>query len=367
MFAGTLATKVVLLRAAGPRVQRGGRATQRLVRDLVHAGTALRVTGGLQRPVHRLADHRERAGGAHHQGAPGRPARGRQGGDAAVAAGACCTWAGATTSGWAGTTTCASTPTTTPSTRARSGPGWTWPPTWTPSGSGTAAGCSPSTQRRWARGMTVTDPAHVTAPRALRQAYQHPVSPPGASGPGAGPGRLRQGVRHRRRAAEATMSAKTAPDRETLKQITHLAAGPQGAPDHRVRRPAGRPRPRRRLDPRGLPGRGPRTGGRRPQRLRCPAADPRRRVPRGQDDRRLRLRPPTRRPHPDPGPGLRRLPGRAPQRRPPRPARHRQDPPGHRARRRRLPARAPGAVRHRHRLGHPPRARPTTAAAWPPS
>jgi transposase len=31
--------------------------------------------------------------------------------------------------------------------------------------------------RRWARGMTVTDPAHVTAAAALRHAYQHPVPP----------------------------------------------------------------------------------------------------------------------------------------------------------------------------------------------
>lgn len=28
--------------------------------------------------------------------------------------------------------------------------------------------------RRWARGMTVTDPAHVSAAAALRSAYQHP-------------------------------------------------------------------------------------------------------------------------------------------------------------------------------------------------
>jgi hypothetical protein len=32
--------------------------------------------------------------------------------------------------------------------------------------------------RRWARGMTVTDPAHVTAAAALRHAYQHPTTRP---------------------------------------------------------------------------------------------------------------------------------------------------------------------------------------------
>ena len=32
--------------------------------------------------------------------------------------------------------------------------------------------------RRWARNMTVTDPAHVTAAAALRHAYQHPRTRP---------------------------------------------------------------------------------------------------------------------------------------------------------------------------------------------
>jgi hypothetical protein len=36
--------------------------------------------------------------------------------------------------------------------------------------------------RRWARGMTVTDPAHVSAAAALRHAYQHPITRPGAAG-----------------------------------------------------------------------------------------------------------------------------------------------------------------------------------------
>ena len=34
--------------------------------------------------------------------------------------------------------------------------------------------------RRWARGMTVTDPAHVSAAAVLRQAYQHSVQHGGA-------------------------------------------------------------------------------------------------------------------------------------------------------------------------------------------
>jgi hypothetical protein len=32
--------------------------------------------------------------------------------------------------------------------------------------------------RRWARGMTVTDPAHVAAAAALRHAFQHPTTRP---------------------------------------------------------------------------------------------------------------------------------------------------------------------------------------------
>ena len=51
----------------------------------------------------------------------------------------------------------------------------------------------------------------------------------------------------------------------------------EGAADHRGRRPAGRPSPRRRLDPRGLPRRRPRTRSLRPQRLRrrsCGSARP---------------------------------------------------------------------------------------------
>jgi transposase len=36
--------------------------------------------------------------------------------------------------------------------------------------------------RRWAPGMTITDPAHVTAAAALRHAYQHPATRPEAAG-----------------------------------------------------------------------------------------------------------------------------------------------------------------------------------------
>ena len=56
-FMGTLATKLVLLPPQRPGVQGDRGAPQRLVRDLVHARPDVHLTGGLQRPVHRLADH----------------------------------------------------------------------------------------------------------------------------------------------------------------------------------------------------------------------------------------------------------------------------------------------------------------------
>ena len=72
---------------------------------------------------------------------------------------------------------------------------------------------------------------------------------------------------------------------------------------------------------------------------------------------RLRPRPrPQTRHHRPPGhPGLRHRQG---ERGVPRPARHRQDPPRDRAGHPRLPGRAPGAVRHRRRMGRPARRRP---------
>ena len=119
--------------------------------------------------------------------------------------------------------------------------------------------------RVWARGMTITDPAHVAAAKVLREQFQRPRPAPdpheglvrdladydrafglidGTAGPMGGGLMASQDE-----AADAT---------EALKQLTYLAVGVEGAPDHRSSRPAGRPRPRRRLDPRGVPRRGPR-------------------------------------------------------------------------------------------------------------
>ena len=104
----------------------------------------------------------ERAHGAHDQGPPGRSGRGRQGSHAAVAAGGCCTWVGVTTSGSGGTTTCGSTPATTPSILRRSGRvdvTADLEKVRVRHGGRLVA----EHDRRWARGMTVTDPAHVHA------------------------------------------------------------------------------------------------------------------------------------------------------------------------------------------------------------
>ena len=86
--------------------------------------------------------------------------------------------------------------------------------------------------------------------------------------------------------------------------------------------------------PRGLPGRRPR-GGRPPANASgARPAHPARRVPRPQNARGLRLRRPTRaRPRQIARLGSGGVPDRSPQRRPARPARDRQNPPGHRARR----------------------------------
>ncbi len=96
--------------------------------------------------------------------------------------------------------------------------------------------------------------------------------------------------------------------------------------------------------------------------------DPGRPVPGPQEPGGVRLRPrprPQTRHHRPPGhPGLRHRPG---ERGVPRPARHRQDPPGDRAGDPRLPSRAPGAVRHRRRMGRPARRPPTTPAGCKPS
>ena len=136
--------------------------------------------------------------------------------------------------------------------------------------------------------------------------------------------------------------------------------------------PAGRTGPGGVLDPRGVPRRLPATRGRRPRVPRRRGTDPRRPVPGPQVAGGLRLRPrprPETRDHRAPGhPGLRRRQG---ERGPPRPARHRQDPPGHRAGDPSLPGRAPGPVRHRLPMGRPARRGPprrhackTSCAGW---
>ena len=92
------------------------------------------------------------------------------------------------------------------------------------------------------------------------------------------------------RGAELMAAAKTTESG----QADHLSRRrAQSTPDHRSRRPAGRPGPRRGLVLRGLPRRRPRTRSLRPQRVRRGAAHPSGRVPRPQDPRGLRLGRPT--------------------------------------------------------------------------
>src|SRR5215469_4140859 len=72
---------------------------------------------------------------------------------------------------------------------------------------------------------------------------------------------------------------------------------------------------------------------------------------------------PARRPPADRLARLRRLPHRSPQHRATRTARNRQNAPGDLPRNHRGPARPPGPVRHRHRLGHKAHRRPPTRPA----
>ena len=144
----------------------------------------------------------------------------------------------------------------------------------------------------------------------------------------------------------ATATAKTARDLDRRDRVPD--PGAEGADAARVGGPARRAGPGRVLDPRGVPGRLPATRGLRPRVPRRRGPHPRRPVPGPQVPGGVRLRPrprPQTRPDRPPGhPGLRH---RERQRRVPRPARHRQDPPRDRPGHPRLPGRAPGPVRDR--------------------
>ena len=56
------ATRLVLLPPNDPESKGLVERRKRLVRDLLHARARVRLPGGLQHPVHRLVDRRERAG-----------------------------------------------------------------------------------------------------------------------------------------------------------------------------------------------------------------------------------------------------------------------------------------------------------------
>ncbi|MEV5336876.1 helix-turn-helix domain-containing protein [Streptomyces sp. NPDC052676] len=73
--------------SSGSGVQGDRRAPQRLVRDVVHAGTLVRISCGLQRAVHRLVTDRQRAHGPHAEGVVGAAHRRGPGRDIAVAPG----------------------------------------------------------------------------------------------------------------------------------------------------------------------------------------------------------------------------------------------------------------------------------------
>ena len=197
--------------------------------------------------------------------------------------------------------------------------------------------------RVWARGLTMTDTAHVDTAKRLRQEFQQPSHPCSCRWAGQGPGRLRQSVRADR-GGGLVMATRTT---DAAKQLTYLA-GALKAP--RILDVAGRLADQardagwsfedylaavleREVSARNASG----------AELRMRAAG----FGAPQNVGGLRLRRSASRPEPGRLAGLRRVPHRSPQRRPAWPARHREDPFGDRSRRDRLPPRPPGPVRHR--------------------
>ena len=151
--------------------------------------------------------------------------------------------------------------------------------------------------------------------------------------------RQRGGLMAHHEPATATTASATCDRRAGLPDPRAEGADPAGG------RSRGWPNaPGRVLDPRGVPGRVPATRGLRPGVPRRRGPHPRRPLPGPQDPRGVRLRP---RPRPQTRPSS---PTWAPWTSSPAkenvvflgPARHRQDPPGHRHRDPRLPGRAPG-------------------------
>ena len=105
---------------ARPRIQGGGRAAQRVLRDVVHARSPVRLAGRLQCPVRRLARPREPAAAPHDRCPSNRSHRRGSRCDVGAAAAGAPNLGGSTTSAWDATTTCASRRTTTRLTRQRS-------------------------------------------------------------------------------------------------------------------------------------------------------------------------------------------------------------------------------------------------------
>ena len=216
--------------------------------------------------------------------------------------------------------------------------------------------------RCWARHQTITDPAHLQAAAACcapsaadrPDTRRDPRSSSGVWPTTTPPSAWTTGGR--------LMAARTTADHRSGSDRRDRVPDPgaEGADPARVGGPAGRTGPRRELDARGVPGRLPATRGRRPRIPRRRRPHPRRPVPGPQEPGGVRLRP---RPRPRNATTIAHLGTldfvtATRERGLPRPTRHRQDPPRHRAGDPGLPGRPPGAVRHRRRMGRPARRRP---------
>ena len=233
-------------------------------------------------------------------------------------------------------------------------------------------------QRLWAKHQTVTDFEHLVAAKAIRRGRADLVNPPRDRRSGAGPGPLRH-PRHsrwrRRRPRHWRRWQPRLPGRGGLMTGTRAVkpardvTGGDRVPDPGVE---GTDTARERVGWRAL-GRSPG-----PTRSTWPPAckEVSAREGHGGEGRVRAARFPARKSLEDfdfeHARGLKRdtiahlgtrLRHRPRERRLPRTARHRQDPPGHRPGHPRLPRRAPGPVRHRLRMGRPARHRPPRRTA----
>ena len=175
-FTGTLATQIVQLRPRDPESKGIVERRNGFFETSFMPGRAFASPADFNAQFTGLAGPGEQPGGAHAQGPPGRSDRGRPGRDAAVAADPAAAGLAAPGPARPGLLR--------PPRRQRllRRPGRDRPPGRRHRRPGPGAGPADGRvvadhARVWARGITVTDPAHVETARRLRQEFRQPRSP----------------------------------------------------------------------------------------------------------------------------------------------------------------------------------------------